>query len=97
VGLNTCQNRRLRNPLAFPPDQLSQNLDANRLYVVQEGGKILKSDPQRSSGGKSGRDEVGALMLLPRAFRFSDEGRNVSSAIKRNGESILLAIQRWTA
>jgi hypothetical protein len=30
-----------------------KNLDANRLYVIQEGGKILKSDALRAVGGRA--------------------------------------------
>jgi len=30
-----------------------KNLDANRLYVIQEGGKILKSDAFQAVGGKA--------------------------------------------
>ena len=29
-----------------------KNLDANRFYVIQEGGKILKSDALQRTGGK---------------------------------------------
>jgi len=46
AGLNACHCSRRRNPLVFQTDSL-QNLDANRLLVIQEGGKILKSDALR--------------------------------------------------
>ena len=43
-----------RNPLALRQTDSLKSLDANRLYVIQEGGKILKSGPTPGRlGGKA--------------------------------------------